>query len=105
MVEISKTERRPGVGSGGATSRRPPGALPGWKFTDRCTRCGDCVEVCPVRVIVADAAGYPALAEPDRCCQCGLCADICSPSALRFTELTGAGIEGLLATERRLVPR
>jgi MauM/NapG family ferredoxin protein len=36
---------------------RPPGALPGQSFTDTCSRCGDCVRVCPAQCIVIDETG------------------------------------------------
>lgn len=38
-------------------SLRPPGALPEQQFTDTCTRCGRCVEVCPAQCIRIDVAG------------------------------------------------
>ena len=36
---------------------RPPGALPGQQFTDVCSRCGDCVRVCPAQCIKIDSTG------------------------------------------------
>jgi len=31
---------------------RPPGAAPEVEFLASCTRCGDCIDVCPVHAIV-----------------------------------------------------
>ncbi len=36
---------------------RPPGALPEAGFRDACSRCGDCVRVCPAECIKIDPAG------------------------------------------------
>src|SRR4051812_44863438 len=36
---------------------RPPGALEGGNFTDVCSRCGECVKVCPAECIKIDASG------------------------------------------------
>ena len=36
---------------------RPPGALPEKQFRDACSRCGECVRVCPAQCIQIDPAG------------------------------------------------
>ena len=36
---------------------RPPGALPEAQFRDACSRCGECVRVCPAQCIKIDPAG------------------------------------------------
>lgn len=36
---------------------RPPGALPEQHFRDACSRCGECVKVCPAQCIRLDPAG------------------------------------------------
>jgi ferredoxin-type protein NapG len=36
---------------------RPPGALPEQRFLDTCSRCGDCVRVCPAQCIKIDSLG------------------------------------------------
>jgi MauM/NapG family ferredoxin protein len=70
---------------------RPPGAAPEIEFLALCTRCGDCLDVCPVHAIVnapADAglaAGTP-LIEPgvQACvvCEDMPCARACETGAL-----------------------
>jgi ferredoxin len=37
---------------------RPPGALAEQKFTETCSRCGNCVSVCPANAIRIDEIGY-----------------------------------------------
>jgi len=70
---------------------RPPGAAPEIAFVALCTRCGDCIDVCPVHAIVKApanaglAAGTPIL-EPDRqacvVCEDMPCARACETGAL-----------------------
>ncbi len=80
---------------------RPPGALTGWRFEDRCVRCGDCTDVCPQQVIAVDARGYPVLAHPEDCGTCGLCADVCVHSAIELTPATRATLQVIKVLERR----
>ena len=71
---------------------RPPGALPENDFLANCTRCGECMRVCPTRVIQPEgfeqglAGAFAAkmdmrLAGCDQ--QCKVCGDICPTNALR----------------------
>ncbi|WP_170390758.1 ferredoxin-type protein NapF [Ruegeria arenilitoris] len=69
--------------------KRPPGAARE-NFHDLCTRCGDCVSVCPEDVLAMDDAGLPVF-QPQQggCTFCGGCADACKTDALsldRFAE-------------------
>ena len=70
---------------------RPPGALPEPAFLAACTRCGYCVEACPVDAIVTApttaglAAGTPIiepLTQPCVVCEGMFCATVCPTGAL-----------------------
>lgn len=76
---------------------RPPGALPEPAFLAACTRCGYCVEACPVEAIVHAptsaglAAGTPIiepLVRPCIACDGMFCAQVCPTGAL-VPPLTG----------------
>ncbi|MBI1723270.1 MAG: 4Fe-4S dicluster domain-containing protein [Gemmatimonadetes bacterium] len=70
---------------------RPPGALPEPAFLAACTRCGYCVEACPVDAIMPAppnaglAAGTPAIEpmqQPCIACEGMFCATVCPTGAL-----------------------
>ncbi|MBI5790362.1 MAG: ferredoxin-type protein NapF [Rhodocyclales bacterium] len=65
---------------------RPPWALAEELFLKACTRCGDCVPVCPTHVIVI-VRGYPEVDfKRGECTFCGACATACKPGALQNSE-------------------
>ncbi|WP_373976027.1 ferredoxin-type protein NapF [Chitinibacter sp. SCUT-21] len=60
---------------------RPPWANE--RFTDICTRCAECITVCPSQVIVKGDAGFPEIDyKYGECTFCGECRDVCQPKAL-----------------------
>ncbi|HEV2293316.1 MAG TPA: 4Fe-4S dicluster domain-containing protein [Tepidisphaeraceae bacterium] len=71
--------------------QRPPGALEGNNFTDVCSRCGECVKVCPAECIRIDPTGErgdgaPYIQPNDMpCVMCNglLCMHVCPTGALR----------------------
>lgn len=52
--------------------------------TDRCKKCGVCVELCPLRVYAANAEGYPEPANIEKCTKCGLCELWCPDYAVEI---------------------
>ncbi|MEW6163784.1 MAG: ferredoxin-type protein NapF [Pseudomonadota bacterium] len=61
---------------------RPPWALAEDAFLAACTRCGDCIGVCPTNILVL-VRGYPEVDfARGECTFCGKCHDACRPHAL-----------------------
>lgn len=67
-----------------AAPPRPPWALrPDPAFTAACTRCGECVRVCPRGVLHAGDGGFPVIDFTQAGCSlCGDCAGACTPRAI-----------------------
>ena len=67
---------------------RPPWSLqPDANFVDRCTRCGDCVRVCPERVLKAGDGGFPEIDfSRAGCSLCGECGKACATGAIGSRE-------------------
>ncbi len=89
---------------------RPPGARPEIEFLAACTRCGDCISVCPVHAIIKVrpdgglAAGTPHIdprLQPCIACPDMPCAAACPTDALSVPD---QGWEGLRLGQLELVP-
>jgi ferredoxin-type protein NapF len=62
--------------------QRPPWALAGAVFAKACSRCGECAQVCPTRIIVI-VDGHPEVDfRRGECSFCGACAAACKDRAL-----------------------
>jgi ferredoxin len=46
---------------------------------DECTKCGDCVEECPVECITE--GDEKMIIDEDECIDCGTCAEVCPVDA------------------------
>lgn len=63
--------------------KRPPWALPEEAFADRCTRCNECIKVCPTHILIAGDGGYPTVDfREGECTFCTDCLTACTPRAL-----------------------
>lgn len=70
------------VGSG-ATPFRPPWAVPESDFDDTCTNCGDCIDVCPTRILSFGRGRLPVVDfSRNECTFCGKCESACEADAL-----------------------
>jgi ferredoxin-type protein NapF len=68
---------------------RPPWAIQEDAFVERCTRCGDCVRICPQAILGTDAAGFPAVDFTRGACSfCAACAGACASGALTSSSLS-----------------
>jgi len=72
---------------GGPEQVRPPWSRPDFDFTEACTVCGRCIDVCPTGLLTKGHAGYP-IADFSRgeCSFCGACADACDAPCFRSRE-------------------
>lgn len=48
--------------------------------TEKCTGCGECVEVCPLDAI--EVQEELAVVNEDECSDCGSCVDVCPSEAI-----------------------
>jgi L-aspartate semialdehyde sulfurtransferase ferredoxin len=48
----------------------------------KCTDCGMCLSICPVKAYEMDRTDYHVLFHLERCVACGRCLDACPPGAL-----------------------
>ena len=53
---------------------------------ERCISCGLCIDICPDRIVAADADGIPGVTA-DSCLGCGHCAAICPVEAISMPGL------------------
>jgi ferredoxin len=51
-----------------------------------CTRCGTCVEDCPIAILVQEGAATPkyVAGQAERCAYCAHCASVCPTGALEI---------------------
>ncbi|WP_434512101.1 mercury methylation ferredoxin HgcB [Desulfitobacterium sp. AusDCA] len=56
--------------------------------TERCTGCGQCLEVCPHQVFIL-SEGKTVINDKDRCIECGACVKNCPFNALEVNPGVG----------------
>lgn len=62
---------------------RPPYALDEAAFTDACTRCGDCLKLCPQAILITGRGGFPEIRFSEASCTfCLDCVSACKTGAL-----------------------
>lgn len=84
MADISRRQFLRGDFSGKTAAPRPPWALAEPGFIAACTRCCDCVNVCPEHILVLDRDARPTVDfGRGECTFCGKCVEACQPQALR----------------------
>ena len=81
-MEISR-RRFFGGGNSDVLACRPPWSLADGAFETRCSRCGDCVKICPTGLLRNGDAGFPvADFTLAACTSCGDCASVCTVGAI-----------------------
>jgi len=67
---------------------RPPWALAENAFQDACTRCGDCIETCPEKILIREGVnGYPRVDfKRGECTFCTDCIEHCPTMALNRSQ-------------------
>ena len=68
----------------GINAIRPPWSVNEADFTDKCTRCGDCILVCETQIIVKGDGGFPEI-QFDKG-ECTFCQKMCF--SLRTTDFS-----------------
>ncbi len=53
--------------------------------SDKCTGCGECVDICPVEVYELEG-GKSAPVNPEECLGCESCVEVCETRAVSITE-------------------
>lgn len=70
----------------GQAALRPPWAVE-TDFATRCTRCGECIAVCPAGILQQDELGYPQIDFSVGACDfCAKCVSACPSGALQRTD-------------------
>ena len=71
----------------------------------RCIGCGQCVEVCPHRLLVLDDSRQICIRARDACMECGACVRNCPVMAITVTPGVGCAVALLAAWVNRLLRR
>ena len=78
VIVIDILKRRFIRGDTRSADLRPPWVLDPASFTDTCTRCNKCIELCPEQILVAGDGGFPRVDfTAAQCTFCGDCTASC----------------------------
>ncbi|MCW8847693.1 MAG: ferredoxin-type protein NapF [Sedimenticola sp.] len=84
---VSRAQLLSGDLTGEDAPFRPPWALAEIEFVERCTGCGDCIAVCPDKLIVEGRGKLPQMDfNRGGCDFCEECLSVCKPAALQNDE-------------------
>lgn len=67
---------------------RPPWAIDENAFQNACTRCGDCISICPEKILIHEGAnGFPQVDfKRGECSFCSDCVQACPTAALNISQ-------------------
>lgn len=69
----------------------PPWALKSNEFINLCSRCGDCIQVCPQHIIKKNEQNLPVIDfNVAECTFCTQCVDVCKTGSLSLAEFIGS---------------
>ena len=55
--------------------------------SEKCDRCGICVDMCPMDVLHFGRSGHPYMRHRDDCWYCDICVFVCPQRAITMTSL------------------
>ena len=88
-TQVSRIQFLRGDYKGKNSPLRPPWAINENLFLETCTACGECISVCPERIIISARGNYPVVDfSRGECSFCKLCVDSCKPQALQKISLS-----------------
>jgi len=80
---ISRAQFIRGSFGGARQIIRPPWAVDELGFVGACSRCGDCIGVCPEKILETGRGGFPHVNfSKGECTFCGNCAEKCKSGAI-----------------------
>ncbi len=85
--KISRAQFLRGDYRGGEVVIRPPWSLLEHDFVELCTRCGNCLDACPEKILIAGRGGFPQLDfARGECSFCQACQRACSEPVFTSTD-------------------
>jgi ferredoxin-type protein NapF len=89
---INRAQLLRGDFSGRSRPIRPPWSPSEDDFVEHCTRCGDCISVCPQHILDKGRGGFPRVDfSRGECLFCGECVQACKPGVLAGWSPQGDG--------------